>query len=240
MSSNLDNWSRRRSILVVEDEYELCMMLGHRLRSEGYHVDFAHDGPSGLKKAQHILFDLVILDVMLPGESGLDVCLKLRSSGFRSSILFLTARGQTIEKIAGFSAGADDYLTKPFAAAELTARVEALLRRLPPLEPLPESEWIVQYGSLTLNVLRQRAILNGQELVMTPREFKLLSYLAENHDRAISRQELLENVWGNRSSTLTRTVDMHIANLRRLIELDPKEPELIVTLPGTGYRFQIK
>lgn len=230
------NWTQR--ILIVEDERHLCMTLGDSLRHAGYFVDFAHDGKTGLEKVGQSPFDLVILDVMLPQESGLDVCVRMRKSGLSMPVLLLTARSQALEKVAGFKAGADDYVTKPFDTIELIARIEALLRRAPSGELTARPEGEYQFGPVTVDVLRKKVLLNGQAVSLTSREFHLLRYLAERSGRTISREELLEEVWGDVSGNLTRTVDMHIATLRQKIEANPRRPELILTEPGAGYRFQ--
>ena len=232
------NANRTKRILIVEDERHLCMTLGDSLSHAGYEVDFAHDGKTGLEKAERDTFDLVILDVMLPMESGLDVCLRMRKSGLTTPVMLLTARSQALEKVAGFKAGADDYVTKPFDTMELIARVEALLRRTSPSDLVGRPDGEYQFGPVTLDVLRKKVALNGQTITLTSREFHLLRYLAERSGRTISREELLEEVWGDLSGNLTRTVDMHIATLRQKIEANPRRPELILTEPGMGYRFQ--
>ncbi len=231
----------KKNILIVEDEEELCMTLGDRLMSEGYNVDFATDGDSGLEKATQLPFDLIILDIMLPHRSGLDVCTEIRRAGLAYPILLLTARSQTFEKVVGLKLGADDYVTKPFDTFELMARIEALLRRTP-LQPRslngsrPDN---LRCGPLVLDVRRVKATYHGKAINLTSREFHLLCYLVEHQDVTVSRDELLQEVWGHRSSMLTRTVDVHIASLRQKLEASPKDPQIIVTIPGIGYRFQI-
>jgi two-component system, OmpR family, alkaline phosphatase synthesis response regulator PhoP len=224
-------------ILIVEDEQELCMTLGDRLRSEGYAVDFAFDEQSGFEKIGQSGFDLIILDIMLPMGSGLDLCAQARKSGVTTPVLFLTALSQTIEKVAGFKVGADDYVTKPFDTLELMARVQALLRRSPARESISHSGDTYQFGTVTLDTRRNKATYNGQTVTLTSREFQLLRYLAEHRGITISREELLEQVWGHIAGTMTRTVDMHVASLRQKLEPHPKKPELILTDPGMGYRF---
>lgn len=224
-------------ILIVEDEQELCMTLGDRLRSEGYAVDFAFDGKTGFEKISNAGFDLLILDIMLPMGSGLDLCAHARQSGLTTPVLFLTALGQTIEKVAGFKVGADDYVTKPFDTLELMARVEALLRRSPARDNNQRSGDSIRFGSLVLDARRNRVTYNDQTVALTSREFQLLRYLAERSGITVSREELLEQVWGHISGTMTRTVDMHVASLRQKLERHPKKPELILTDPGMGYRF---
>ena len=227
-----------RRILLVEDEQELCMVLGDRLRNEGYDVDFAYDERDGLEMVRKGRFDLIILDIMLPLGSGLDLCVRMRKAGLKTPVMFLTARSQVIEKVAGFKAGADDYLTKPFDTLELMARIQALLRRSARGDGSLLPEGVFQFGTLTLDVLRKRVVHNGQTVELTAREFQLLQYLAEHSGKTISREELLECVWGDYSGSITRTVDMHIAGLRQKLESNPRRPELILTEPGAGYRFQ--
>jgi len=225
-------------ILIVEDEQELCMTLGDRLRSEGYAVDFAFDEKSGFEKIGKSPFDLIILDIMLPMGSGLDLCARVRKSGITTPVLFLTALSQTIEKVTGFKLGADDYVTKPFDTLELMARVEALLRRAPQRESSSRTGDLYQFGPVILDARRNKVTHNGKTVTLTSREFQLLRYLAEHSGMTISREELLEQVWGHIPGTLTRTVDMHVASIRQKLESSPKKPELILTDPGMGYRFQ--
>jgi len=229
-----------KHILIVEDENELCMTLGDRLRSEGYVVDFALDGKAGLEKGTHLPFDLIILDIMLPFRSGLDVCTEIRRAGLTTPILLLTARSQTVEKVIGLKLGADDYVTKPFDTSELMARVEALLRRSPGKSETAGRGGSETYriGQIVLDTRRARVTNHGEPVTLTAREFHLLRYLVENQGVNISRDELLEQVWGQKSGTLTRTVDMHVASLRQKLESSPKNPEMILTVPGIGYRFQ--
>ena len=227
-------------ILIVEDEQELCMTLGDRLRSEGYTVDCAFYGKSGFEKMNQAPFDLVILDIMLPLRSGLDLCVDIRKSGFTTPILILTALSQSLEKVAGFKLGADDYVTKPFDTLELMARVEALLRRSPARSDAgagaPE---IIRLGPLMMDTRKSRVTRDGQPVNLTSREFQLFRYLVEHRGVTVSREELLEQVWGHIPGTLTRTVDMHIASLRQKLEALPKKPEMIITVPLMGYKFQI-
>jgi two-component system alkaline phosphatase synthesis response regulator PhoP len=231
----------KKNILIVEDEDELCMTLGDRLMSEGYSVDFATDGASGLEKATQLPFDLIVLDIMLPYRNGLDVCTEIRRAGFTYPILLLTARGQTFDKVVGLKLGADDYVTKPFDTFELMAQIEALLRRAS-LQAHSKNESRqdnVRCGPLFLDIRRLKATHHGKTINLTSREFHLLRYLMEHQEVTISRDELLQEVWGHRSSMLTRTVDVHIASLRQKLEASPKNPQIIVTIPGIGYRFQI-
>jgi len=229
------------NILIVEDEEELCMTLGDRLRSEGYVVDLAVDGNTGLEKATRLPFDLIILDIMLPSRSGLDVCSDIRRAGLATPILLLTARSQTVDKIVGLKLGADDYVTKPFDTLELMARVEALLRRAPAKAGPAQSNGPDMYecGSIVLDIRRTRVTHHGKPVILTAREFHLLRYFAEHQGVTVSRDELLLRVWGHQAGTFTRTVDVHVASLRQKLEVSSKKPEMIITVPGIGYRFQI-
>jgi DNA-binding response OmpR family regulator len=229
------------TILFVEDEDELCMTLGDRLRSHGYTVDVASDGDIGLEKATQLPFDLMILDIMLPFRSGLDLCTEIRRAGIGTPILLLTALGQTVEKVVGLKMGADDYVTKPFDTFELMARIEALLRRtsINTGQCRPNGSDRYAFGSVVIDTRRTKVTRDGQTVNLTAREFNLLLYLAEHPGITISRDELLLRVWGHQSGTLTRTVDVHIASLRQKLETVPKKPEFIITVPGIGYRFQI-
>ncbi len=228
-------------ILIVEDEQELCLTLGDRLRSEGYAVECAFDGKSGMDKIREAPFDLVILDLMLPVRSGLDLCVDIRRSGFTTPILILTALGQSVEKVAGLKLGADDYVTKPFDTPELMARVEALLRRAPnrPEGVRPDASEVYRLGEVVLDARKGKVTRNGRPVNLTSREFQLFRYLVEHRGVTVSREELLEQVWGHIPGTLTRTVDMHIASLRQKLETLPKRPEMIITVPLMGYKFQM-
>jgi two-component system alkaline phosphatase synthesis response regulator PhoP len=227
------------NILIVEDQQELCLTLGDRLRSEGYVVDFAFEGKTGLDKATTLPFDLLILDIMLPGRSGLDLCTEIRRAGLATPILLLTARSQTVDKVVGLKLGADDYVTKPFDTLELMARIEALLRRAPiRAETVSSSgQEIYQFGDIVMDVRKAKVIRGDLPVNLTAREFYLLRYFAEHQGVTLSRDELLREVWGHRTGTFTRTVDMHVASLRHKIEPFPKKPEMIITVPGFGYRF---
>jgi len=231
----------KESILIVEDEEELCMTLGDRLRSHGYTVEVAADGDLGLEKATQLPFDLMILDIMLPFRSGLDLCTEIRRAGIGTPILLLTALGQTVDKVVGFKLGADDYVTKPFDTLELMARIEALLRRtsIKPGLGRPNGPDIYTVGSVVVDTRRTKVTRDGKPVNLTAREYHLLRYLAEHPGITISRDELLLEVWGHKSGTLTRTVDVHIASLRQKLEPVPKKPEMIITVPGIGYCFQI-
>jgi two-component system, OmpR family, alkaline phosphatase synthesis response regulator PhoP len=222
------------SILVVEDEQDLRMTLSDRLESEGFAVECAIDGPEGYEKAANGSYDLIILDVGLPRRNGFDVCRDIRQAGMITPVLMLTARGQTVDKVLGLKIGADDYVTKPFEMLELMARVEALLRRAP---TKPASREVHQYGSIRIDLRGTEVTRNGQPVNLSAREFQLLRYFVEHPGKTISRDELLRDVWGYSTETFTRTVDVHIASLRQKLENDPKQPHLILTVQGLGYKF---
>jgi two-component system, OmpR family, alkaline phosphatase synthesis response regulator PhoP len=224
------------NILLVEDEEALRMTLSDRLCSEGYVVDFAVDGDEGLDKATGLPFDLIILDIMLPHRNGLDVCRQIRSAGLATPILLLTARDQTVDKVLGLKLGADDYVTKPFDTLELMARVEALLRRSQPVRTSPT---IYQRGSIRMDVRKTEVMRDDQMVLLSAREFQLLRHFMEHPGATISRSELLREVWGYEDGTFTRTVDVHIAGLRQKLEKDPKRPEMILTVPGMGYKLRV-
>jgi len=220
-------------ILIVEDDEVIRMTLGDRLRSEGYTVDFATDGEEGVRKATANHRDLIILDIMLPRKNGFDVCRDIRMAGVVTPILMLTARGQTIDKVLGLKIGADDYLTKPFDAMELVARVEALLRRT----KAPAAAGIHKLGPVEVD-LRGTTVSRGGKIVpLSAREFQLLRYLIEHRGTTLSRDVLLKEVWSYSSDAFTRTVDVHVASLRQKLEKDPKHPSLIITVPGLGYKL---
>ena len=221
-------------ILLVEDEEALRVTLSDRLKSEGYVVDFAADGQEGYEKAIHNAFDLIILDIMLPRYSGLDICRGIRLAGLATPILVLTARGQTVDKVVGLKLGADDYVTKPFDTMELLARIEALLRR-PPMRTAPGRR---QFGSICVDLDGTQVTRDGVAVYLSAREFQLLCYLIDRRGSTISRDELLREVWGYEEGTFSRTVDVHVASLRQKLEKFPKRPEIIVTVPGRGYKFQ--
>jgi len=230
----------KENILIVEDEESLRTFLGDRLRSEGYLIDFAIDGEQGIEKATQLPFDLIILDIMLPRRSGLELCTDIRRAGLATPILLLTARGQTSDKVAGFKLGADDYVTKPFDTLELMARIEALLRRAPTQLGISSGGGlgVYQFGSIRVDVRGTRVTRDGQNVNLTAREYQLLRYFVEHPRVTLSRQELLREVWGHEADTLTRTVDVHVASLRQKLERVPQRPEMIVTISGLGYQFR--
>jgi len=225
-----------KRILLVEDEPGLQLTLSDRLRSEGYAVEAASDGDTGYERATEETFDLIILDIMLPGKNGFDVCRDLRQAGRTQPILMLTARDQVADKVVGLKLGADDYLTKPFENIELLARVEALLRRSV-ASATSHSTDFYEFGNVSVNFRKSEVMLSGKPVDFSAREFQLLRYFIENRESLLSRDELLNNVWGYDVTPSTRTVDVHIARLRQKIEANPKYPMHILTVHGMGYKF---
>jgi two-component system, OmpR family, alkaline phosphatase synthesis response regulator PhoP len=223
------------SILLIEDEEGLRMTLTDRLQSEGYVVTSACDGEEGLEIAARLPLDLIVLDLMLPRKSGFDVCRDLRQAGLITPVLMLTARGHTVDKVIGLKLGADDYLTKPFDMLELTARIEAVLRRAPTRPSGPAM--IRQIGPLRVDVRATEVTRDGKIVPLSAREFQLLRYFLEHRGATLSRDEILKEVWGYSAATFTRTVDVHVASLRQKLEKDPKKPELTLTVLGLGYKF---
>jgi len=222
-------------ILLVEDEPGLVLTLSDLLGAEDYEVETAADGPTGLDKALTGRFDLLILDVMLPGKNGFDVCRELRRQGCDVAILMLTAKTQIIDRVVGLKLGADDYLTKPFDPSELLARVEALLRRVSK-EKLPALARF-QFGNVQVDFEKAEVLKAGVPVNLASREMQLLRYLIEHRGKVLSREELLKNVWEYQADVSTRTVDVHIAWLRQKLEDNPQLPKHISTLRGSGYRF---
>jgi DNA-binding response OmpR family regulator len=221
-------------ILIVEDEPDMVLGLKDNFEFEGYEVITASDGAVGLEKARTAKPDLVILDIMLPVLSGLEVCKALRGEGFEKPIVMLTARGQEIDKVVGLELGADDYVTKPFSIRELLARVRAILRRT---EGGKKRLSRYRFSDIELDFEVYRAKKGGEALDLSPREFELLRYLIERKGETVSRDQLLEDVWGYESYPSTRTVDTHIAKLRAKIGDSGSEPRFIMTIHGTGYKF---
>jgi DNA-binding response OmpR family regulator len=221
-------------ILIVEDEPDMVLGLKDNFEFEGYEVLTASDGASGLERARTQKPDLVVLDIMLPKLSGLEVCKALRSEGFEAPIIMLTARGQEIDKVVGLELGADDYVTKPFSIRELLARVRAILRRT---EGKKKRLSRYRFDDVELDFETYRGTRGGEPLDMSPREFELLRYLIERKGETVSRERLLEDVWGYESYPSTRTVDTHIAKLRAKIGDSGSEPRHILTIHGVGYKF---
>jgi len=222
-----------KKILIVEDEAGLATTLKDRLRKEGYLVNVAKDGLSGFNLAVAEPFDLIVLDWMLPGQSGLTVCQKLREGGSSTPILMLTARRQLTDKVAGLKTGADDYLSKPFHMAELLARIEALIRRGQPATAAARH----QFGTVCVDLRRTEVSRDGRAVPVSAKEFQLLRYFVEHRGTTLSRDELLREVWGYEVTPSSRTVDVHVAWLRQKLEKDPRNPQFILTVVGLGYKF---
>ena len=223
-----------KRILLVEDEPGLVLTLRDRLTREGYGVDVSPDGESGLQRAAGEAFDLVLLDVMLPRLGGFDVLKELRKRGIETPVIMLTARGQVVDKVVGLKLGADDYVTKPFEMVELLARIEAKLRRAP-ATPHPTEGY--QFGDVRVDFRRAELTRAGDPLDLSAREFQLLKYFIEHRGATLTREELLNEVWGYNSMPSTRTVDVHVAWLRQKIEPNPRHPQFILTVHGMGYKF---
>ena len=225
-----------KKILIIEDEEPIRIALEDDFRLEGYPVETAFNGLEGFEKALNTEIGLIILDIMLPGMNGFEVCKKLRGQGISTPIIMLTAKGQEIDRVLGLEFGADDYVTKPFSPRELQARVKAVLRRVKNKSENEEPECFRLMG-LEVDFRKYQCHKNGKELNLTVHEFGLLKYLILNKGRAINRDELLDEIWGKDVVVTPRVVDTHIANLRKKIEDDPAQPKLIVSVHGFGYRF---
>jgi DNA-binding response OmpR family regulator len=221
-------------VLIIEDEPNMVLGLKDSCEYEGYDVAVARNGKEGLEKVATEKPDIILLDVMLPLMSGIDVCRTLRTRGIETPILMLTARSQEIDKVIGLEVGADDYVTKPFSIKELLARIRAHLRRASKQVVDIES---FTFGDVELNFKKYAARKGGQALELSPREFEILRYLIRRRGEIVTRDQLLDEVWGYRSTPVTRTVDNHIARLRQKIEQDPSEPQHIITVHRIGYRF---
>jgi DNA-binding response OmpR family regulator len=225
-----------KKILIIEDEESIRTVLEDDFRLENYEVIVASDGREGLAKAANPDIDLIILDIMLPGINGFDVCKKLRNQGISTPIIMLTAKGQEIDRVVGLEIGADDYVTKPFSPRELQARVKAVLRRME-AEPDDRSENMYRSGGLEVNFRQYECRMNGKVVSLTTHEFELLKYLIRNRGQVISRDELLNEIWGKDVFVTPHTVDTHMANLRKKIENDPSRPRFIISIRGVGYKF---
>jgi len=216
------------------------MTLTDRLIAEGYEVESAMTAPAGLEAATAGAFDIILLDVMLPGGNGLDVCRELRHRGVRSPVLMLTARGQVFDKVVGLKLGADDYVVKPFEMAELLARIEAVLRRSIATAAaggqLPGGD-VYRFGDVTVDFRRAEVVKDGAPVELSALEFKLLRYFIEHKGAVLSRDELLNEVWGYDAMPSTRTVDVHVAWLRQKLEDNSRHPQYVLTMHGLGYKF---
>lgn len=221
-------------VLIIEDEPNMALGLKDSCEYEGYEVSVARDGREGLEKATNEKPDIILLDVMLPLMSGLDVCRTLRTRGVETPVLMLTARSEEMDKVVGLEVGADDYVTKPFGLSELLARIRALLRRAAKQVADLES---FSFGDVELNLRKFEASKGGERLELSAREFEILRYLIRHRGEIVTRDQLLDEVWGYDSTPITRTVDNHIAKLRQKIETDPSSPKHIITVHRIGYRF---
>ncbi len=221
-------------VLVVEDDSAMAVALQDGFSYEGFDVDVASDGSKGLRLANERNPDVIVLDVMLPKISGIDVCKRIRQNNNRVPIIMLTARGQEADKVVGLKSGADDYVTKPFSFLELLARVEAVLRRAQERSAGGET---YEFGDIRIDFRRSQAFKHGKHLSLSPREFKLLRFLIDHRGEVLARERLLDAVWDYDNVPFTRTVDMHIAKLRKKIENSPQDPAFIVTVHRVGYRF---
>ena len=224
-------------ILIIEDEPGLLTTLSDRLNGEGYEAECAEKGQTGFEMALDRSYDLIILDIMLPGKNGFDICRDLRSRGIHTPVLMLTARGEVTDKVLGLKLGADDYLTKPFEIIELLARIEALLRRNTNIGQTGASKKNYRFDDIYVDFHGAEVFKNGKKLELLAQEFRLLRYLIENRGKTISREDLLSNVWDYKSTPTTRTVDVHIAWLRQKLEPNPKHPQYFITVHKLGYKF---
>jgi len=225
-------------VLVVEDNPDLAFGLRNNLEIEGYAVDVAADGPSGLERARAWEPDLVVLDLMLPGMDGFRVLRTLRQDGFEQPVLILTARGEESDKVMGFRHGADDYVTKPFGVLELLARVDALLRRFARASALDGRGAITQFGDIEIRRSARTVTRGGAPVTLAPMEYDLLCALIDRAGAVATRHELMREVWRYDTSVVSRTVDTHVVELRRKLEDDPAHPKHILTVRKAGYRFQ--
>lgn len=223
------------NILLVEDDPGLVLTVSDLLCGEGYTVESAGDGESGLTKASTGNFDLIILDVMLPQKQGFDVCRELRQRGVDTAVLMVTARAQVMDRVVGLRLGADDYLSKPFHPAELLARVDALLRRVRKSDRPPVRTF--QFGDVEADFERAEVRKRGRAVNMAAKELQLLRYLVEHRERVVTRQEIMQQVWEYSKEASSRTIDVHVAWLRQKLENQPQSPKHIQTIRGRGYRF---
>jgi DNA-binding response OmpR family regulator len=228
------NMSGKTRILIVEDEPAMVAGLRDNFEYEGYDVISAADGVEGLERALADNPDLVVLDVMMPRMSGLDVCKQLKTRRPALPIIMLTARGQEIDKVVGLELGADDYVTKPFSIRELMARVKAVLRRVSPQAPAVE---VYRFSDIEVSIRSNEVRRGGQLVDLSAKEFALLAYFVSHPVETLSRDRLLDAVWGYENYPNTRTVDTHIVHLRQKLEPNPEEPRFILTVHGTGYKF---
>jgi len=223
-------------ILIVEDEADMLSGLKDNLEFEGYEVDTAPEGKTGMDKVLHNSYDLIVLDVMLPHVSGFDICKTARKEGVDTPIILLTAKGEEIDKVLGLELGADDYMTKPFSLRELLARIKAILRRSSGISKEgPEEE--IEIGNLTVNFRTYQAKTGNAEVKMTLKELEVLHFLYKNQNKTVHRDDIMSEVWGIDYEVTTRTIDNFILKLRQKVESDPNNPKIIHTVHGIGYKM---
>jgi len=229
-----------KHILLVEDDADIADLLELHLTDEGYRVDVVDDGDEGLDRALTCDYDLIVLDVMLPGTDGFDICRRLRQEKCPTPILMVTAKTEEVDKVLGLELGADDYITKPFSIREVLARVKAMFRRVEVDQegpPQDDEEAPIEYDGLVIEPTKRKVTIEGGSVDLTSKEYELLLLFARNPGRAYSRQELLDEVWGYQYSGYSHTVNTHINRLRNKIESEPSSPRFVKTVWGVGYRF---
>lgn len=226
-----------KNILIVDDEPAMRLGLKDNLEFEGYKVELAEDGEEGLFKIENGIFDLIVLDIMMPKISGFDVCKKMRADGNFTPIILLSAKGEELDKILGLEFGADDYITKPFSVRELLARIKAILRRNNSTQQSIET---VAIGKLIFDFQSFSVFENQKPVSMSYKEFEIIHFLWNHKNETVSRDQLLENIWGKDVYTTSRTIDNFIMKLRNKIETDPNKPQLIISIHGIGYKLLIK
>ena len=229
----------KKHILIVDDEEHLADALAHNLQFEGFSTTIAYDGEQGLHLARTIQFDLVILDIMMPKLDGLEVCKRLRATGSKVPILFLTAKSADADRLLGLKVGADDYVAKPFLLEELILRIHGIFRRQEWYSTAPDEQEVFRFGENEVNFQTYEAMNDGRTVRLTEKECMLMKLLVERRNQVVSREEILERVWGYRFSTSSRTIDNFIVRLRRYFEADPKNPQYIHSVRGVGYRFTV-
>ena len=229
------------SILIVEDDRDIHAILRRQLENEGFTVSVVENGKEGLERALGGSFQLVVLDINLPGMSGLEICKSLRTNKPQLPVMMLSARDEEIDRVLGLELGADDYVTKPFSVREVVARVKALLRRIDDLgsKPLADTSHrqILRFGEVSIDFDQRKVIMRGETIKLTATEFDLLAFLATNPGRVYTREQLVESVWGYSSSGYERSVNTIMSRLRSKLEVDPENPSYLITVWGVGYRF---
>jgi len=226
-----------KKILIVEDELNMVKGLKDNLEFEGYEVDIAMEGRSGLQKILQCRYDLILLDIMLPEVSGFDICRTVRREGVSTPIILLTAKGEEIDKVLGLELGADDYITKPFSLRELLARIKAILRRSPTGKEESVEPEFISFGKIKVNIKNYQVLEGQSEIKMSHKEFEVLHFLYKNAGKTIHRDDIISSVWSIDYDITTRTVDNFILKLRHKIEADPNNPKIILTVHGIGYKM---